>query len=124
LVLSLALFLLLLLHVRFVTLSAILTSPTLLTMLGLLLLYAALVTVIVSLCLSLQTWKNSPVKRYEDQCQKTLRHFNLQLTYGTDKELTFFKRLPRRLAELLEAFRVEFRARRSLQSNVGSKKSK
>lgn len=50
-----------------------------------------------------------------------LRQFNLQLTLGKDKELTFVKRLPRRLAELFDAYRLEYRARRALRSTTFAK---
>lgn len=58
------------------------------------------------------------IDRYIEQCTIVLRQFNLQLTLGKDKELTFVKRLPRRLAELFDAYRLEYRARRALRSTT------
>lgn len=111
------------LHAKVGGASAILAAPSLPSLLGLLLLYAALTTTTVLLLISAHSLRTSIVHRYEDQCQRTLRQFNLQLSHGRgrERELTFVKRLPRRLAELLQSYRAEYRARKALRSNPGKK---
>lgn len=81
-------------------------------------------------------------RHYEEQCQKGLHPFNMQIrlihtarkhnwlrnviypsafyyssteTSRDSDEITFLRRLPRPLAEFLEAYRCEYRARRALQ---------
>lgn len=115
---------LVLFHLRFVSIALILRRPSFLSLLGLAFLWSLMGTVAVVLWTALAAWRRSLGKRYQEQCQKSLRPFNLHLTHGKQKELTFIKRLPRRLAELLEAFRAEYRARRAIQSAPRAKKNK
>ena len=115
---------LLFLHARFLSISVIFSSPTIMSLAMLIILYISLLYSTVKLVSALRAWHSANARNYEEQCQKTLRQFNLQITFGREKELTFVKRLPKRLAELLEAYRTEYRARRALQSTPGPRRPK
>ncbi len=99
-------------------------------------LYAILTIISISFYRSFKVWRNSLAGKYEHQCQKVLRQFNLQLHDGVSMpttvngtptlaseavvvqskdigyHLTFLRRMPRRLATFLEAYREEYRGRR------------
>lgn len=126
--LSFACLLILIAHARFVEFSSIFDGFSVFKILGLLLLYTLLVADVILLVSAIRSFRNSLVKRYEEQCEKTLRHFNLHLasspTAGKEKELAFAKRLPRKLADLIEAYRIEYRARRALHSKLTPAQSK
>jgi len=63
-------------------------------------------------------WSQFLIFSYEDQCQSSLRPMGLQLTH-TDRQLVFTKRrLPRPLAAFLDAFRLEYRGRRALNTDI------
>lgn len=62
--LSAAVLFLLFLHARFVSVGAIFRSPSLLTILGLLILYGALLSATIFLVVSLREWRNSVVTKY------------------------------------------------------------
>lgn len=67
--LSASVLFLLFLHARFVSVAAIFRSPGLLTLLGLLLLYGALLSATIFLVVSLREWRNSVVTKYaRDSC--------------------------------------------------------
>lgn len=55
------------------------------------------------------------ISSYEEQCCRILRQFNAQLTQSKEKEVNFLRRLPQRLTELLQAYRLEYRTRKHLQ---------
>lgn len=107
---------LVLFHLRFISVPGVFKRPTFVSLLAMAFLWTLMGTLAVFLWMALGTWRKSLAKRYLEQCQTSLRPFNLHLTHGRQKELTFVRRLPRRLAELLGAFRAEYRARRALQS--------
>lgn len=116
--LSFAALFLIIVNVKFIRPSMAVSKGSFLAIFGLLLMYGVLILSTVLLFLAMREWRNSHLKRYEEQCARVLRHFNLQVTRDGERELTFIKRLPKRLADLLDAYRVEYRARRALRSNV------
>jgi len=120
-VLSFAVLFLIAVNVKFIRPLMVISEASFLSISGLLLMYGVLIFSTVLLFLAMREWRNSQLKRYEEQCARVLRHFNLQVTHGRERELTFIKRLPKRLADLLDAYRIEYRARRALRSNIKSK---
>lgn len=103
-------------------------------------LYLVLAWLAASFYRSFNVWRSSLASRYEQQCQKLLRSFSLQLYDGSQPltsaghasatpvpgqlpeglaarpgvgfHLGFVRRMPRRLVAFLEAYREEFRTRR------------
>lgn len=66
--LSTGVLVLLFLHARFVSVATIFRSPSLLTFLGLLFLYGALLSVTILLVAALREWRNSVVTKYVSGC--------------------------------------------------------
>lgn len=113
-------------HIRLVDWETIFGKPTALKLLSLALLYTSILVTIRYLVVAMVSHRSSMVKRYEEQCKRMLKQYHLQLSgHGRGRELSFTRRLPKRLAELLHTYRAEYRARRALKSKViNAKKNK
>lgn len=91
--------------------------------LGMLIIYCILAYLALILYRAFRVWRTSLASRYEQQCQRILRAYNLQLSRVNSDgkveqavQLGFVRRMSRRLVVFMEAYRAEYRARKALAS--------